>query len=423
MIAFLKEPFQPPLHEITTYVAFAPSEFEMGDYKGNMSSWQALGGFQFSLNQGRDVLPDNIKQKIHELTDGLTDPKKKIRVLYEFLQKNTRYISIQLGIGGLQPFDASFVATKGYGDCKALSNYMYSMLKEAGIESNYTLIRSGRDIGKITETFPSDQFNHVILAVPLQQDTVWLECTSPNLPAGYLSEFTSDRYALLIDKRGGKLVRTPKYGIKENLQTRKINAVLGEEATLQVRVGTVYTGMKQDLYNGLINGLSKDRLKQFLHNELDLGTYEINDFNYQETKSSLPSIQEQLTITATNYATITGKRLFIVPNIMTRSSMRLLPDNERKYDIDLRGEYLDMDSVEIQLPPGYVAESVPQDVRIDSRFGKYDCAVKLDGDRIIYRRKMEQYSGRFPAKDYPELVKFYENIYKADRARIVFVKK
>jgi len=35
---------------------------------------------------------------------------------------------------------------------------------------------------------------------------------------------------------------------------------------------------------------------------------------------------------------------------------------------------------------------------------------------------MEQNSGRFPAKEYNELVKFYEQVYKADRGRVVMVK-
>ena len=70
------------------------------------------------------MLPEDIKKKVHELTDHLKDPREKINVLYDFLQKNTHYISIQLGIGGWQPFPADYVAAKRYGDCKALSNYM-----------------------------------------------------------------------------------------------------------------------------------------------------------------------------------------------------------------------------------------------------------------------------------------------------------
>ncbi len=44
-------------------------------------------------------------------------------------------------------------------------------------------------------------------------------------------------------------------------------------------------------------------------------------------------------------------------------------------------------------------------------------------DKILYYRNMKQYSGRFPAKDYNDLVEFYDVIYKADRTKIVLVKK
>jgi hypothetical protein len=314
------------------------------------------------------------------------------------------------------------VATKAYGDCKALTNYMYSLLKEAGIVSYYTLIKAGKNANKIMADFPSQQFNHVILCVPVQKDTVWLECTSQTIPAGYLGHFTCDRYALLISENGGTLVRTPKYGMKENLETRNIKATLDDEATLQVKVFTRYGGLQQDLYHDLIHGLSKDKVKEFLHEELDFATYDISSFDYKENKSSLPVVEESLDIVVSNYATITGKRLFIIPNVMTRTHRKLSADDERKYDIELRNEYKDVDTVEINLPEGYTAESMPQDVSISSKFGKYNCSVKLSGNKLIYYRNMEQYSGRFPPKDYADLVKFYETIYKADRNKVVLVK-
>ncbi len=76
-----------------------------------------------------------LNRKVHELTDHLTDKRQKVFALYDYLQKNTRYISVQLGIGGWQPFPADYVATKRYGDCKALSNFMVALLKEAGIKA------------------------------------------------------------------------------------------------------------------------------------------------------------------------------------------------------------------------------------------------------------------------------------------------
>jgi hypothetical protein len=422
MPSIKREPFAPMWHELTTVVIFGPSDFQMDDYKGNMSSWQDFGKFVHTLKQGRDQLPDNVKQAVRKINSETTDPKEKIARLYQFMQKATRYISIQLGIGGWQPFDANFVASKGYGDCKALTNYMYSLLKEAGIPSYYALIRAGRNANYITEDFPSQQFNHVILCVPLQKDTVWLECTSQTMPSGYLGDFTCDRYALLIDENGGRLVRTPKYGVSDNLQHRKIKSVLQEDANLVASISTNYSGLQQDDIHGLINSLSKEKVKEYLHQQLDFPTYDITQFNYAEKKGDIPAIHEALEIKVSNYATITGKRLFITPNIMTKSSRKFSAVEERKYDIVLNSEYTDIDSVEIELPKGYEAESLPQPVSISSKFGKYSSSTKLSGNKLVYYRAIEQYSGRFSAKEYPDLVKYYDAIYKADRNKVVLVK-
>lgn len=421
--AIIQEPYSPQWHEQATMVVFAPSDFVVDDYKGNMTSWAEFGKFVHSLKQGRDVLPDAIKQKVQQLISGVSDEKQKIAILYEYLQKNTRYISIQLGIGGWQPFDAKFVAAKAYGDCKALTNYMYALLKEAGIRSVYTLVRAGSNAKYITADFPSQQFNHVILCVPRNTDTTWLECTSQTLAPGYLSDFTSNRYALLVDENGGQLVRTPVYGLNENLQQRKIKATLDGNGTLKMNVKTRYTGLQQDNIHGMINNLSKDKIKEYLHEQLDFATYDILSFNYKEERASLPSVDESLEMSVTNYATMTGKRLFLVPNVMTRVHSRLAPDENRKHDIVFHIEYRDVDSVDITIPDGFAAESMPQDVNVNTKFGKYYSSVKLNGNTIQYYRSIERYAGRFPAKDYGELVKFHETIYKADRNKAVLLKQ
>ncbi|HJS55280.1 MAG TPA: transglutaminase domain-containing protein, partial [Chitinophagaceae bacterium] len=421
--AITSEPYSPSFRQLTTYVMLGPTEFEMQSYKGNMKSWQDLGKFIYTLKQGRDELPPHIKQKVHEIADPITDPKEKIRMLYEYMQKNTRYVSIQLGIGGWQPFDAKYVATKGYGDCKALSNYMYSILKEAGIKSYYTVISAGRGKPNFEKEFPASQFNHVILcAVINNNDSVWLECTSQTMPSGYLGDFTDDRYALLIDEDGGKLIRTPKYGLKENFQQRTINAKLDGEGLLTAEIKTCYGGMQQDNLHQLINNLSKDKVKEYLDEELEFATYSVNNFSYKENKGVLPQIDENLSVTVDHYATISGKRLFIVPNVMTRSHRKLKSGEERKYDIDLDFEYTDTDKIEIEIPAGYKPESMPQDAVIESKFGKYRTTVDLDQNKITYTRTMEQFSGQFPKTDYGAMVKFYDAIYKADRNKMVFIK-
>lgn len=417
------EPFSPRWHELTTMVRVAPTAFEMQGYAGNMASWKEFGKFLYELKKGRDVLPELIKQKVQQLTAGVTDEKQKVKLLYDFLQKNTRYISIQLGIGGWQPFDASYVASKGYGDCKALTNYMYSLLKEANINSYYALIKAGARDYFIMEDFPSNQFNHAILCVPLKKDTLWLECTSQTTPAGYMGDFTGNRKALLIDETGGTLVSTPRYVLNDNRQIRSITGKINDAGTLHATVQSIYAAIQQDNLHQMINSLSKDKIMEVLHKELGLATYRINDFSYNEKKSEHPEILEHLDLEVNNYATITGKRIFITPNILNRSNTKLNTEKERLTSINIDYEYKDIDSIMIEVPEGYEPESMPQPLSLKTKFGTYNTTIKLEKNKLTYIRIREQYAGRFPANDIKELAAFYDQIYKADRSRLVLVKK
>lgn len=419
-----REIASPNWFEITPVICMAPVEFAVEGYKGNMASWQDFGKFVYALKSGRDQLPENIKRIVHELTDQVEEPQKKVALLYEFLQKNSRYISVQLGIGGWQPFDANYVATNRYGDCKALSNYMYSLLKEAGVKSFYTLVKSGYDKHFFISSFPScSQFDHVILSVPMKKDTIWLECTDQTLPPGYLSGFTSDRYALMIDENGGSLVKTPRYTMADNMQIRKIKAEVNADGQLVTDVVTVYTARQQDQLHSLINSYSKDKVSEYLKKEIDIPTYDVVSFNYKEERSTLPSIKEDLKITSNNYAQITGKRLFLCPNLLSKNRSKLSLDSTRKYDIDIAYSYTDIDSVEIKIPAGYKPEAMPKNTQIAGSFGKYASYVVVSDEKIVYYRSMERFMGRFPAKKYDEMVNFYNQIYKADNSTLVFVKK
>ncbi|HMO62178.1 MAG TPA: DUF3857 domain-containing protein [Ferruginibacter sp.] len=413
----------PPFREITPHILFAPSEFEVSGYKGDMSTWEGYGKFMYQLIKGRDVLPDVIKKQVHELTDTISNPREKINVLYDYLQKNTRYISIQLGIGGWQPFEAAYVAEKKYGDCKALSNYMIALLKEAGITGKYIEIYAGKNPPTFIEDFTFSQANHVICCVPLAKDTVWLECTSQTKAPGYMGNFTGNRKAVLIDESGGRVVHTPVYTAADNRHIRKIVAELDAEGTVLASIQNTYAGLQQDEVHHLMHDASPDERQKYLNQMFNLPTYEVLKSSYKEQKAVIPIVQENLQIRLSNFASITGKRLFITPGLFASPAEKLSPDTVRRYDYVIHEAYTDIDTVEIKIPAGYVAESMPKPVSMQTAFGKYEYAVQLAGDKLVYYRLMVQYNGRFPAAQYNDLVKFYEQVSKTDRTKVVLVKQ
>lgn len=413
----------PRWKEIAPHVLMAPSDFEAEGYKGSMNSWENFGKFIYQLRVGRDELPADVKKKVHELTDNLSDPHQKVYALYDFLQKNTHYISIQLGIGGWQPFPATYVATKRYGDCKALSNYMISLLKEAGITGKYVVIYGGRDEPPLVDDFPSMQGNHVITCVPMAKDTIWLECTSQTESPGYMGSFTGDRKAILVDETGGHIVNTPSYTSTDNVRIRVVSAAINPEGNLDAEVNTTYRGTRQEMPHRLMYETSNDELDKYLNDLFHLPTYKVEKSRYEEQKGAMPVIKEYLHVLSPNYANITGKRMFIAPNLFDKSTYRLPQDSVRRYDFVDDRAFRDVDSITIHIPAGYQPEAVPPDVNIDNKFGKYNVSVKVLPDKIIYYRHWEEAVARFPPSDYAALVKFYEQMYKTDHTRIVLVKK
>lgn len=417
------EPHGPPREELVPHIIAAPTVFEFDGYKGTMESWDKLGQWIAQLNKNRNDLPVETKQKVKELTATLTTREEKVKAVYEYLQNKTRYVSIQLGIGGFQPFEASLVDKTGYGDCKALSNYMVSMLDAIDIKSNYTLIRAGEGSAKLKTDFPSSQFNHVVVFVPNGVDTLWLECTSQTNPFGYMGSFTGNRKALAITDDGAKIVHTPIYTENDNLQTRSAEIVIGSDGNAQATIQTVYSGLQYENDNlNFILGNAEEE-KKWAQKTTQIPSFDLISVSTQQHRNKIPSATVALNLTLKRFVTMSGKRLFLTPNLMNRSTFIPEKVDERKTNVFRRMGYTDLDSIRYRMPEGIYHEFLPEPTRIKSIFGEYESSVQIDKGDVIYIRKMKVYQGEFPATAYNELIDFYKAVNKADNQKLVFLTK
>ncbi|PVY38560.1 DUF3857 domain-containing protein [Pontibacter virosus] len=416
------EPYAPSMIELLPMVRTAPSDFEVQGYKGNMDTWEAYGKWINQLNEGRDALPEATKAKLQAMVAGIDDPIEKINKVYHYLQSNTRYVSIQLGLGGWQPFEASFVDSKGYGDCKALTNYTKAMLQAVGIPSIYALVNGGSNEREVLTDFPSSQFNHVILCVPTKQDTVWLECTSQFESAGYSGSFTGDRHALLITKDGGKLVKTQAYTAKDNLQSRMATVKLDETGNGVAQVQTRYTGIAHEDHLDPIHHLSPEEQRKWLYRSIGIPAFDLKSFSFDLKKGRMPEVNEKLELSLRQCVTVSGKRMFLTPNLMNRWTT--LPQNTgtRKYDVVRSSAYTNVDTIVYEMPAGFALEFKPNDQAFDTEFGRFESKVNIDGRQVTYIRTLQMHKGRFKPEVYATMVAFMNDVYKADQQQVVFVK-
>lgn len=413
------EPYSPELDLETPHVITAPTKFTYEGSAGLMNSWKDYGLWVSKLNEGRDQLLPQRQTEIQELVKGLKDTTQIVKKLYEYMQNRTRYVGIQLGIGGFQPFPAETVDRLGYGDCKALSNYMKALLKAVGIPSVYTVAGAASNQGITMIDFPTNhQTNHIILCVPLRIDSLWLECTSQTAPCGYLSPFTAGRKALNITAEGGQIVSTPLLTADQSSQICNAEVQVNANGSIQATLKTKYSGYQYDNVSGNLTESKKEQEKALCEN-LSIPGLVISDFSYEVKKERIPQAIEKITFSTPAFATKTGSRLFIPLNIFNQIKSIPARVENRKMPVYRSYAYFDKDSVILSLPKGFKPESAPKGKTLTTEFGEYTSTITLKDDQVIYVREMKMNRGTWPKESYSALTDFYSAIVNADKVKLV----
>lgn len=357
----------------------APVKFALGQYQGEMSDWSGLAFWQYELNKGRDVLPDDFKEKILKLVDGVDKPYEKVKILYSYLQRNFRYVSIQLGIGGWQTMTASDVIKYSYGDCKALTNLMKAMLETVGIPANYTLVYAGPYADDIEVDLPSNQFNHVILQVPTDKDPIWLECTSNLLPAGFLGEFTRDRHVLVTKGGGGYLTKTPAY------DTEEWNLIQSQSKVIIDSLGNANISAKQQLFGNFTeemlsvkNALDERQQRDFLNRNSTISGLIVQDYTIEIlNQDSLPKSEITYEGVVQKFSQTTSKRV-----VLRAFLGKLGPDHLANRALKQVDEY------EIELPEAWHPDGEFPAVSVKEENFEGTLLVNLEGNTLHVRREI-----------------------------------
>jgi transglutaminase-like putative cysteine protease len=406
--------YAPPLMKSMPVVYTAQAEFSVKGYKGSFASWKSYGDFIQKLIEGRDQLEPQYVEKALALVRNASSNREKVRILYEYLQKSCHYFFVGFGIGGNQPMTANEVARNGYGDCKALSNYMKAMLKAVGIESWYTLVKSGKN-EYIEPLFPSDQFDHIILCVPDKKDTIWLECTSQTLPFDFLGYFTCSRDVLSITPEGGKLLRTPDYGKNVNAIGTISKIKLYGSGDADIQIDLKKTGLLYEELEDIAEGKADER-KQWLADQLGNAGFELlnEDFSYAK-KTLVPECHASFKIRLHDLAAKSADRIFLDPVLLNRNSY--LPEDPT--DLEINKSYTQNDTVRIEIPIGYQLEFLPAYGKLTSKFGSYACHIRADNKYIYFVRSLEINEASSPREAYGEFYSFLNDIAENDEKMIV----
>ena len=412
---------QYPVKELLPYLRIGRKSFSVEGIRGSFDNWASFGQFMNQLHAGLQDMPQTLKNEVDALTAGMDNEQDIIQTLYNHMQDNTRYLSIQLGIGGWRPFSAEYVWENRYGDCKALSNYMRAMLAYKGIVSYPVIVLAGQSSGFSNEMdFTYNYANHMILYVPSQDQ--YLECTSNINPTGYLGDFTSDRNVIVLFPDGAKIMKTPAYDRSINQKKTYWAVDLDEDGHAQVSMDVRNQG---SFFSGLAERkriMSEKDMREWFLEDLSLNKVVINTFEVSaERKAPVSTLKAQLSLE--RYATQNGSRIF-VPLIPHSHVSRAPKAKTRQHAFESTASWLKEDTTILTIPANFRVEAMPKPFNIEEPYGHYQLSVtEVEPNVVQVVRSWEAIPFDAPAEAWGDYRKFRQKVARMEKTQMVLVKK
>jgi hypothetical protein len=412
------ESFEPAYY--LPQIEVAPNEFSYDGYKGSFRNWADFGIWAYKLYEEKAPFPEHRAKQIKAMVAEAATLQEKISILYRHLQQTMRYVSIQLGIGGFKPFAVQFVDEKKYGDCKALTNYMRYMLQTVGITAYPALINAGHNKIPADASFATNPFNHVILCIPGNKDTTWLECTSTTGSAGHLGTFTENKKALLLTERGGILVNTPASDYRNNLVVTRNLVTVAADGSATIENNLLSQGEAASFFQyvgQLHEEEQKEKLVQMLHfknpEELTLTKREKEQAAFVVNRS-----YEKL------YIFKTANKYFF-PVCINQLAVENLKPFLRETTFLFPYPYLKRDTTVFQFPAGFNLTAVPDEKELTTAYATYkrSCRYNKEANQLTTINTLTLQQHAIPARAYMGLVQFFKEVAALEEENFVLEKQ
>lgn len=197
-VSFRWEPLQPYFDQILPWVQLGT----IGD------DWHSVGiEYLAKIDDKIDV--ETVAERAARLVDGVSSVSRRVEILSAYVQDEIHYEAIEFGRRAYVPKTARETMRDRYGDCKDHALLLYSLLQAVDIDASLALVNLQQAV--VPELPNTDQFNHVIVAVPTDDGHVFIDTTDKDLRLGELPPRSmAGNHALLLGQRS-TLVKIPEY--------------------------------------------------------------------------------------------------------------------------------------------------------------------------------------------------------------------
>ncbi len=417
--AFKSEFGMPPKKELTARLALAPI---------GIKTWQDIVQWYYKLSNPRLKAGKKIKELVHSLTDSVESKEEKLRLIYECVRDQIRYIAVSIGIGGYQPHPAEEVLLNKYGDCKDIATLLCSMAHEAGVDANEALISTHQN-GRPDTSLPSFfHFNHVIAYCPSIGDSgVWMDASDKGCPYGELPWYDQGLPILIVDEKSkGKILTTPQISPESNRTNVDWRVKFTSNASAIIQGETVFCGPTAiELRNELYRSKPikrKEWLELYLANRFPFAA--LDSFQFSGLNPLNDSLSVHYIFHTKSHAGTKGKEVVFNPGeILGFDLPNYFRSPSRSHPIQFRYGFTEKLNLEINLPDDWEWETSASSDSITSEFGQARFSFKGDCNKIILGVEFTLNGKQITPEQYTHFQNFLDSIKDKISRAIILEKK
>ncbi len=174
---------------------------------GSFSDWNEVSRVMAPHFEAAAILPDDspLIEQAQRIMDQTADPLERMALATQLVQDEVSYLFEGLDGGGYLPQTPDETWANRYGDCKAKSVLLLSLLRRMGIESEVVLVNTeGGDA--VPDLLPLPAFNHMIVHAVVDGEDYWLDGTSSASRLANIGDVLPFYWALPLREEGTGLL-------------------------------------------------------------------------------------------------------------------------------------------------------------------------------------------------------------------------
>ena len=385
--------------------------------------WSQLDAWYFPLVQKAVKETPEIRKKAEELAAGAKSLEEKIQRVFNFIDDDVRYVSLDFGMNRYDPHPAAESLADKFGDCKDRAILAKALLRVYGVEADPVLFIDDGNEAPRPDAPSWDYFNHEILAVKFEGKTYFVESTDGTFPFRELHPGLEGGHGFLIDGKGGRLIEFPREALKTASSTAREEAWLDEDGGGRVRLE--FTDRRYalpHLRNRLKAALSGKDREEFFERFGNSFFPGVENATYTVTgeENRFGPISLAVEGTLATIASCGGPLMIIDPE--ATGGDRDFSKPERQYPLWFRDAARVQSTRVYHFPKGFSVLHLPENVHMESDYRDFSETFSREGRSIRVTVDDRRRWAEIPASDYAKARKFSKDLNHQTSDKIILKK-